>query len=102
MAPPRTRHRWAGWARTAAGLLVLAAVVDYVVLPRMAGSQQALELLRRVQPGWVVAGIVLEAVSLVCYSLITRRVIKEYPPTFSWLLRTDLTGYGVGRVVPVG
>ncbi|MFK4084894.1 YbhN family protein [Kribbella sp. NPDC020789] len=108
MAPPETRPtrkrraRPAAWLQTAAGLLVLVAVIGFVVLPRMAGSGQALELLERVQPGWVLTGIVLEALSLISYSLITRRIIREHPPTFSWLLRSDLTGYGVGRVVPGG
>lgn len=108
MVPPATRparrrrSSLADWAPSVVGLLVLIAVIDYVVLPRMAGSEQTLQLLKQVQPGWVVAGIVLEALSMVSYSLITRSVITEYPPSFSWLLRSDLTGYGLGRVVPGG
>src|SRR5690348_6956639 len=62
------------WGRSAVGLLVLIAVVDYVVLPRMAGSEQSLRLLRHVGPWWVGAAIMLEATSLVSYSLSTRSV----------------------------
>lgn len=90
------------WARSAVGLLVLIAVVDYVVLPRMAGSDQSLNLLRNVNPWLVGTGILLEAVSLVCYSLSTRSVLRDRPPGLGWLLRSDLTGYGIGRVVPGG
>lgn len=67
----------------------------------MAGTEQSLRLLREVDPWWVVAGVALEALSLVSYSLITRRVLRGSPPRFSWLLRSDLTGYGLGRI-PAG
>ncbi|GAA3592579.1 YbhN family protein [Kribbella ginsengisoli] len=91
-----------GWLRSAVGLLVLIAVVDYLVLPRMAGTEQSLRLLRDVRPWWVAIGIALEALSLISYSMITRSVIRDDPPRFNWLLRSDLTGYGLGRVIPGG
>lgn len=90
------------WLRSAAGLLILIAVVDYVVLPRMAGTEQSFRLLRDVDPWWVGAGIALEAISLVSYSLSTRSVLRRRPPGFGWLLRSDLTGYGIGHIVPGG
>ncbi|TDU83768.1 hypothetical protein EV138_6232 [Kribbella voronezhensis] len=101
--PPRRRSSTVlGWLRSAVGLLVLIALVDYLVLPQLAGSDQSLRLLRAVRPWWVVAGITLEALSLTCYSLVTRSVLRQSPPRFNWLLRSDLTGYGLGRVVPGG
>ena len=90
------------WGRSAIGLLVLLAVVDYVVLPRVAGTEQSLHLLRQVDPWWVGAGIAFEAMSLVSYSLSTRSVLSERPAGFGWLLRSDLTGYGIGHIVPGG
>jgi putative heme transporter len=90
------------WARSAVGLLVLIAVVDYLVLPRMAGTEGSLRLLRRVDPWWVGAGIAFEAISLLSYSLSTRSVLRRRPPGFGWLLRSDLTGYGLGHIVPGG
>ncbi|HET6986055.1 MAG TPA: hypothetical protein VFI00_05535, partial [Kribbella sp.] len=90
------------WGRSAVGLLILIAVVDYVVLPRMAGAEQSLRLLRQVDPWWVGAGIAFEAMSLVSYSLSTRSVLSERPAGFGWLLRSDLTGYGIGHIVPGG
>ncbi|WP_328325717.1 hypothetical protein OHA70_36245 [Kribbella sp. NBC_00382] len=57
---PRSSRRrpatvW-GWLRRVVGLLVMVALVDYLVLPRMAGTEQSLRLLREVDPWWVVAG----------------------------------------------
>jgi len=90
------------WGRSAVGLLVLIAVVDYVVLPRMAGTEQSLRLLRHVDPWWVAAGIAFEAISLVSYSLSTRSVLRSRPAGFGWIVRSDLTGYGIGHIVPGG
>jgi len=91
-----------GWIRSAVGLLVLIAVVDYLILPRLAGTERSLRLLEGVGLWWVGAGIMFEALSLVSYSMITRRVLRTNAPRFNWLLRSDLAGYGVGRVVPGG
>lgn len=90
------------WLRSAAGLLVLIAVVDYFVLPKLAGTQQSLDLLGEIRPWWVAVGILLESASLVCYSLFTRSVLRNSPLRFSWILRSDLTGFGVSHVVPGG
>lgn len=106
-APPSRvpRRKWRvvlGWARSVVGLVLLIAVVDYLILPRLAGTEQSLRLLEGVGLWWVGVGIALEALSLTCYSMITRSVLRTSPPRFNWLLRSDLTGYGVGRVVPGG
>jgi uncharacterized membrane protein YbhN (UPF0104 family) len=85
-----------------AGLLLAFAVVDYLVLPRLAGTEKSLHLLAEIRPGWVVAGVVFEAASLVCYSLFTRSLLRDSGVSFSRMLRSDLTGFGVGHVVPGG
>jgi len=90
------------WLRSAAGLLVLVAVIDYFVLPKLAGTQKSLHLLGEIRPWWVALGILLEGASLVCYSLFTRSVLRASPLRFSWILRSDLTGYGASHVVPGG
>ena len=104
-SPPRPARRGStalAYLRSAAGLLVLIAVVDYFVLPTLAGARQSLHLLGEVRPWWVVLGILLEAASLVCYSLFTRSVLRSSPLRFGWILRSDLTGFGVSHVVPGG
>ncbi|TCN29629.1 hypothetical protein EV644_13816 [Kribbella orskensis] len=100
--PVRTGSPLFAWLRSAAGLLVLIAVVDYFVLPQLAGTQESLHLLGQIRPWWVAVGIVLEAASLVCYSLFTRSVLRSSPLQFGWILRSDLTGFGVSHVVPGG
>jgi putative heme transporter len=90
------------WGRRAVALLVFLAVLEYLVLPQVAGTRAALHTLSGIQPGWVVLGVALEALSLVSYSLLTRSVLPGKRPTFSWLLRTDLTAFGVSHIVPGG
>lgn len=90
------------YLRSAAGLLVLIAVVDYFVLPKLAGTRQSLHLLGEIRPWWVALGIILETASLVCYSLFTRSVLRASPLRFGWILRSDLTGFGVSHVLPGG
>jgi uncharacterized protein (TIRG00374 family) len=81
---------------------VLFAVLDYLVLPQIAGTRKALHLLSTIQVGWVIAGIVLESLSLVCYSLLTRSVFPDQRPRLTWLLRSDLTALGASHLLPGG
>jgi uncharacterized protein (TIRG00374 family) len=100
--PPSLRSKIFRWLRRGALLLVLFAVLDYLVLPQIAGTRKALHLLSTIRPGWAIAGIVAEAASLVCYSLLTRSVFPDQRPHFSWLLRSDLTALGVSHLLPGG
>lgn len=77
-------------------------VVEYLVVPQLAGTREAVDRLTSVRPGWVVLGVTLEALSLLSYSRLTRRLVATRPPSFSWLLRTDLTALGVSHAVPGG
>jgi len=95
----RTVLRW--WWRVAS-VLILLAVVDYVVLPQVAGTEAALRLLHTIRPEWAVAGVLLEGGSLVCYSLLTRSMFPGGRLSFGWLLRSDLTGLGLSHVLPAG
>ncbi|TCN27648.1 hypothetical protein EV644_1557 [Kribbella orskensis] len=61
---------------------MLIAVVDYFVLPKLAGTRQSLHLLGEVRPWWVALGILLKAASLVCYSLFPRSVLRNSPLRF--------------------
>jgi uncharacterized protein (TIRG00374 family) len=90
------------WLRSGALILVLFAIVDYLVLPQLAGTRHALKLLDQIRPGWVVVGVVVEVLSLISYSLLTRTVLSPPKPTYPWLLRTDVTALGVSHVLPGG
>jgi uncharacterized protein (TIRG00374 family) len=90
------------WLRRGALLLVLFAVLDYLVLPQIAGTRKAVHLLSTIRPGWAVAGVVLEALSLASYSMLTRSVFPDERPHYSWLLRSDLTALSVSHLLPGG
>jgi uncharacterized protein (TIRG00374 family) len=99
---PELRWRVLRWLRRGALVLVLFAVLDYLVLPQIAGTRKAVHLLSSIRPGWAIAGVVLEAASLVSYSLLTRSVFPDQRPRFSWLIRSDLTALGVSHLLPGG
>ena len=98
MADGALRH----WLRRGASVLILLAVVDYFVLPQVAGTEAALRLLRTVNPWGAAAAVVLEAASLICYSLLTRSMLPDRRPRFSWLLRGDVSALGLSHLLPGG
>ncbi len=96
-----TRPAWR-WLRRGAFLLGGFAVLDYLVLPQIAGTRKALDLLSAIRPLWVFTAVGLEALSLVCYSLLTSTLYPDNRPSFSWLFRTDITAVGVSHLLPGG
>jgi uncharacterized protein (TIRG00374 family) len=83
-------------------LLILFALVEYVVLPKLALARESVDRVTGLHPLWVIAAVLLEAASLVCYSLFSRALLGARRVRFSWILRSDLTGYGASHVVPGG
>ncbi|MFI7063626.1 YbhN family protein [Kribbella sp. NPDC050124] len=102
LPPSATRTTWPALLRSAASLLILVVLVKYVVVPKLADAEDSLHLLAEIRPGWVALGIGLEALSLLCYSLFTRALLRTSPIRFSWILRSDLTGFGASHVLPGG
>ncbi|WP_344236297.1 YbhN family protein [Kribbella hippodromi] len=98
----RTRTPWYRRVWTAVSLLILIAVVEYIVLPKLALARESLHRVEQLNLSWVVTAVLLEAASLVCYSLFTRALVAHQHVNFFWILRSDLTGYGVSHVVPGG
>jgi uncharacterized protein (TIRG00374 family) len=98
---PEPRFRL-GWVRRGAAVLLFLAVLEYLVLPQIAGTRKALDTLLALQPGWLLLGVALEVASLVGFSLLTRSVLPDQRPSYSWILRSDITGLGVSHVVPAG
>ena len=83
--------------------LVFLLVVYVLVLPQIAGTREALTLLGRIQPGWVVTGIVLEAAAILCYAELTRSLLpRASRPSLGTVFRIDLSTLGVSHVVPGG
>jgi uncharacterized protein (TIRG00374 family) len=56
-------------------LLLLALIIEYLVVPQLAGPRKVAHLLTQVNPLLLLAGVALEAGALVCYAQLTRTVL---------------------------
>jgi uncharacterized protein (TIRG00374 family) len=103
-------RRWCGWLpfiirplRRGVLLFAVLLVVEYLVVPELVGASKDLHLLGQVNPAWLVAGVVLEGLSLFCYGLLTRVLLHpEGRPSLSRLFRIDLTAAAIAHVIPAG
>jgi uncharacterized protein (TIRG00374 family) len=117
-ADPGSRGSWRGWwrqwrqwlpfvvkpLRRGIVIFVLLLVIEYLVVPELVGASKDLHLLGQVNPGWLVAGLVLEGASLFCYGLLTRALLPpgSFNPGLSRLFRIDLAAAAVAHVIPAG
>jgi uncharacterized protein (TIRG00374 family) len=106
-APRRERwvRRWLPWTtRRAVELLVLALIIEYLILPQLAGTRRWLSLIADVNLWWVLAGLGGELASLFAFSLATRVLLPRGPGRLSLfkLWRIDLTGIALSHAVPGG
>jgi uncharacterized protein (TIRG00374 family) len=85
-------------------IFVLLLVIEYLVVPELVGASKDLDLLGRVNPFWLIAGVVLECLSLFCYGLLTQAVLPpgSHNPGLSRLFRIDLSAAAVAHVIPAG
>lgn len=104
-------RRWPSpWQRLAGGhpfrrgalLILLALVAEYLVLPQIGGVGRSLHLLGRVNVGFVVLGVLLEAASLASYAELTRTVLPPRASRFSRVWRIDLSTLAVSHLLPGG
>jgi uncharacterized protein (TIRG00374 family) len=112
-AAPRSawQSRWRPWLpflvtplRRGVLIFVVLLVVEYLVVPELVGAGRDLYLLGRVNSAWLVAGLVLEGLSLFCYGLLTQSVLPPAAsnPGLSRLFRIDLAAAAVAHVIPAG
>jgi uncharacterized protein (TIRG00374 family) len=97
--------RWLPWtSRRVVELLVLALIVEYLLLPQIAGTHRWLHLLAHVQPWWLLAALGCELASLLAFTLATRVFLPRDRTALSiWRLwRIDLAGIAVSHAVPGG
>ncbi|HEX3931121.1 MAG TPA: YbhN family protein [Nocardioides sp.] len=98
--PRRRRPRW---VRTTVMVVLVLAAVEYGVLPSLVSARHDVDLVRNASYLLLGAAVVLEAVSLVCYTGLTRAVLPaDVHLGWGTQLAIDLTGYGVSHVVPGG
>jgi uncharacterized protein (TIRG00374 family) len=83
--------------------LALFLVIEYLVLPQIAGVRKSLALLGRVNVRFLVLGLVLEAAALLAYAKLTESVIPSIErPGFFTLFRIDLSTLAVSHLLPGG
>jgi uncharacterized protein (TIRG00374 family) len=84
-------------------LLIVALVVEYLVLPQVAGTRKALNLLSGVHPAWLLLGVLLEFLALIAYSVMTRYILpSDSDPGFWTIFRIQVTTLSVSHCVPAG
>jgi len=85
-------------------LFVALAVGVFAILPRIGGLAHDAARLRHARPGFVVAAILAQAVSLGCYALLYRRVLASLGARVPVLLavRVILASFLVSHLTPFG
>src|SRR5271154_2705875 len=109
--PGNWRSTWRSWLPFVVkplrrGILIFALVliIEYLVVPELVGASKDLNLLGQVNPAWLVAGLVLEGLSLFCYGLLTQALLPpgSFNPGLSRLFRIDLAAAAIAHVIPAG
>jgi uncharacterized protein (TIRG00374 family) len=78
-------------------------VVEYLVVPQIAGTRKTWHLLLGVQHGWLLMAVALEAASLAVYGALTRAMLpRAERPGYLTVLGIDLSTLAASRVVPAG
>lgn len=99
MASARTKQS----LRHIVTLLGVVLAVEYLVLPQLAGASRALGVLGGVEARFLVAGLLLELVAVLCYAQLTRTLLPAGSrPGFVTAVRITLTTLGLSHVVPGG
>ena len=100
---PLPRHRFKP-VRLTFKVLVFVAVVYFVVLPLIPGFRSAADELTRVQPIFLVAGVVLQMSAWFSYSLMTRSALGPAGHSISRLrmFRIQMSTKALGFIVPGG
>jgi uncharacterized protein (TIRG00374 family) len=96
---PRRTHRLRA---TIVFLIIVVAL--FLILPRLAGQKHALALLREASVPLLIAAVLVEAVSLVFYSLLFRRLLGllRYPVGLGLALRINLAGLSAAHLFSAG
>jgi uncharacterized protein (TIRG00374 family) len=88
--------------RVAVGLLVVV-VVEYLVLPQIAGARRSLDLLSSVSGLDLLVAVLLEMAAIGAYAKLTQAVLPATArPPMSTLVRIDLSTLAASHIVPGG
>ena len=86
-----------------ATVLAAVVVVEYLVLPQIAGARNSLNLLASVSVPYLVAGVLLEGAAILAYAKLTQATLPAAGrPPLPTLLRIDLSTMAASHIVPGG
>jgi uncharacterized protein (TIRG00374 family) len=89
--------------RTALRLIAFAAVIEFLVLPQIAGSRASWHLLLHFDSPWLALAAGAEVASLLAFALGTRAMLpSRVRPTVWRVARIDLTTIALSHTVPAG
>lgn len=91
------------WLRVVFGVLVMALVVWFLVIPQFGQAEQALDAITGVHGGYVLLGGVLVAASVAAQAELTRAILPGGErPSLSDMVRMELATTAVSHTVPGG
>ena len=96
---PRRRRVRRG-IRWGAAIFVVALVLLYLVLPELDAASKKLYLIGRVNVVYLIAGVLLEAASLLAYAQLTHTVLPPNSPPRFRLLQINMSSLALSHVVP--
>ena len=88
--------------RHGATFFILAIFIIYFVVPELTNAGKHLNVLSKINPFWIMGGILLEAASLWAYAILSRSLLPNNPPSLFTIFRIDLAGNALAHVVPGG
>ncbi|HET6815834.1 MAG TPA: YbhN family protein [Mycobacteriales bacterium] len=95
---------WFSWPiRSVLQLVVLGLVVEFIILPQIAGLGPTVRTLLDVDSPWVVLGLGAELASFAAFAAATRMMLAPaHRPPYQRVLRIDLATIGLNHSVPAG
>ena len=101
-----SRRPWWVWLRRIGGptvrLLIVVAVVEFFLVPQVAGARNDLHKLGGISPLWLSVGVLSQVLSLLAYARLSQITVDAPGVGFRQLLRIDLATLAVSHVVPAG
>lgn len=83
--------------------LIFVLVLEYLVLPQLAGARKSLHLLGGIRFRYIFLGLALEAASIASYARLTRSIIpRNVTPSMWTMVRIQMSTLAVSHVVPGG
>ena len=105
MQPLGGRKHVGGWRtlRRVVAALVLVLVVEYLVLPQIAGARKVISLVAHAHLGLIGLGVALEVMSILAYAKLTLAMLPpEGRPGLARVVQIQLSTLAVSHVVPGG